>query len=223
MNKPPLTTKQILAWADEHHRRTGCWPSSRSGHIPGTNRETWRIVDSCLFYGCRGWPGGSSLRKLLLEHRGASARSPGPNLTMQQILAWADAHHERTGRWPNEDSGPVHEIPGESWRSISKALRQGLRGLPGGTTLHRLLRESRGARSAVKRAPLTIPQILAWADAHYQRTGRWPTMNSGRVHRVPKETWSGIYFALRNGLRGFPPGSSLFRLLAEHRGIPRYR
>jgi hypothetical protein len=69
-------------------------------------------------------------------------RRPTP-LTLAQILAWADAHQARTGRWPVPRSGPVAGVPGESWSGISVALRQGLRGLPGGDTLARLLRRER--------------------------------------------------------------------------------
>ena len=36
-----------------------------------------------------------------------------PALSVEQILAWADAHHARTGRWPNHKSGPIAEAPDE--------------------------------------------------------------------------------------------------------------
>jgi hypothetical protein len=35
---------------------------------------------------------------------------------------------------------PVAEVPGETWKAISAALRSGGRGLPGGDSLARLLR-----------------------------------------------------------------------------------
>jgi transcriptional regulator with XRE-family HTH domain len=75
-----------------------------------------------------------------------------PALTAAQILAWADGHHERTGAWPRRDSGPILESPGDTWSAVHKALQAGLRGLKGGTTLYRLLKENRqidGRRSAV--------------------------------------------------------------------------
>ena len=31
----------------------------------------------------------------------------------------------------------------------------------------------------MSRSQRCISQILKWADAHYQRTGRWPTSNDG--------------------------------------------
>jgi hypothetical protein len=62
-----------------------------------------------------------------------------PPLTVQQVLAWADAHHARTGRWPNVNSGPVAGAPGEDWGRIDIALCAGYRGLPGGRTLYQFL------------------------------------------------------------------------------------
>jgi hypothetical protein len=61
-------------------------------------------------------------------------------LTLEQILAWADAHHARTGSWPHVGSGPIPEAPGETWQGVESALRYGRRGLPGYDTLARLLR-----------------------------------------------------------------------------------
>jgi hypothetical protein len=67
-----------------------------------------------------------------------------PPLTVEQILAWADAHHACTGEWPTTGSGPVPEAPGEVWRYIDAALYQGARGLPRGGRLARLLARHRG-------------------------------------------------------------------------------
>jgi hypothetical protein len=62
-----------------------------------------------------------------------------PALTVGQILAWADAHRRRTGRWPTAASGPVTDAPGETWRALNNALYFGRRGLRGGDSLPRLL------------------------------------------------------------------------------------
>jgi hypothetical protein len=71
-----------------------------------------------------------------------------PPLTVEQILAWADAYHERMGRWPTPASGRVREAAREDWADIDVALYAGYRGLPGGWTLPRLLAaNSRGRAS----------------------------------------------------------------------------
>jgi hypothetical protein len=67
--------------------------------------------------------------------------------TIEGILAWADTHIARTDKWPGQDSGPVYDAPGEKWANVNQALRIGLRGLPGGYSLAKLLREHRGAKN----------------------------------------------------------------------------
>src|SRR5947208_8601967 len=67
-----------------------------------------------------------------------------PPLSVEQILAWADAHRARTGGWPAVNSGAVRGARGERWRALNQALREGYRGLPGGDSLARLLGRERG-------------------------------------------------------------------------------
>jgi hypothetical protein len=69
---------------------------------------------------------------------------PKPRLTEALILGWADAHEARSGRWPSALSGPVAAAPGENWTALDQALRRGVRGLPGGNSLARLLGRERG-------------------------------------------------------------------------------
>jgi hypothetical protein len=71
-----------------------------------------------------------------------------------------------------------------------------------------------------RRPPLTIAQILAWAEAHFRRTGAWPTTGSGPVRGARGEWWRAIDLALRRGHRGLPGGDSLGRLLHRLRGAP---
>jgi len=214
----PFTEEQILAWADAHHRRTGRWPVAESGPVTDAAEETWYKVDSALGGGTRGLPGGSSLAQLLVARRHVRCHFYSPRLTIDQILTWADQFHARTGRWPNCESGPVLELPGEHWGSLTTCIAEGHRGLPGGSTLTQLLIEHRGIRSMGYRPPLAIQQILAWADAFHARNGRWPIARSGPVAEAPGETWCAIDAALSGGCRGLSGGSSLSRLLARERG-----
>jgi hypothetical protein len=62
-----------------------------------------------------------------------------PAMTVEQILAWADAYHRRTGQWPTKMSGPVVGAPGTTWLAVDTALRKGEGGLPGASSLRRLL------------------------------------------------------------------------------------
>jgi hypothetical protein len=187
-------------------------------------------MHQALLAGQRGLPGGDTLAGLLNRRFGVPIAGRPPNLTKRRILAWADAYHKRRGMWPRISSGAIPEAPGDTWEKVDVALRRGMRGLPGRLTLHRLLAQyGRGnlswrARRAglrararwLSRTPLYSERILAWADAHYRRTGQWPSQNSGSVAEMDGLTWRAVDNALRCGLRGLPPGSSVPKFLARH-------
>jgi len=153
-------------------------------------------------------------------------RSKSENLSVSQILAWAEAHLQRTGKRPNGHSGPIPETVDETWSAIDTALLYGYRGLPGGLSLAEFLNRHWGEKppnarkppKARNRPPLTIEQILAWAEAHHQRTGKWPTAASGEVPESPEETWKIINAALWEGYRGLAGEDSLSQLLRRYFG-----
>jgi hypothetical protein len=219
LNKRPLSIREILKWADAYRETTGNWPIASSGSIVEAPYENWQGVHNALRLGLRGLPGGSSLARLLAKERGARNKKALPPLSVETILKWADAHKERTGSWPTARSGNVPNNSGEKWGNISNALIQGLRGLPGGSTLAQVLAEHRGMRNIGRLPPLVEEQILAWAGAHYQRNGKWPSEHSGPILDSPGETWLGVQMALTKGQRGMVGGSTLALLLAEKRGI----
>jgi hypothetical protein len=221
--KPPLTVAEILAWADAFKKRRGRWPISKDGRIREAVDDTWCSVDKALRGGRRGLPVASSMARLLSEHRGVRNRKGLPPYTVAQVLTWADEHYRRTGRWPNEDSGPIKEATGETWKAVEAALRQGARGFPGGSSLARLLAKRRGARNVQNLPRLTIAQILAWADAHFKRTRRWPKKRSGEIPESPTDNWALIDAALYHGYRGLPGRETLAQVLGKHRGARNHK
>ena len=218
LRPPQISEEQVLAWADDYHARTGKWPKAGSGAIAEPSGLTWAHVNSSLIQGVRGFLGGSSLPRLLAAHRGVPNQAALPGLREESILQWADDYHARRKRWPNVRSGPVEEAPAETWANLNNALEQGSRGLPGNSSLARLLADKRGHRNPMRLPNLSVEQILSWADAHFEQSGRWPSENSGSVPQAPGETWMGITTMLRVGRRGITGGSSLALLLAERRG-----
>jgi hypothetical protein len=209
---PPLDVEEILAWAKDHKARSGAWPNLHSGPISVAPGETWAAVDTALRGGGRGFPGGSSLAKLLARRLGARTRAGIGRLTFRRILTWADDHHARTGNWPHCGSGAVLAAPGENWKAIDTALRMGCRGLADGSSLARLLTLRRGVRNRAALPRLSVEGIRCWAAAHRARTGRWPTGETGPVVDAPGETWKGIEMAMFKGRRGLPGGLTLARL-----------
>jgi hypothetical protein len=133
-----------------------------------------------------------------------------PDLSPAQIAAWAEAHHAATGKWPTGRSGRVGAAPDESWGIIDYALKHGRRGLPGGSSLARLLAEQLPAYSRV----LTLETIVVWGKTHYASHGRRPLTNSGAVIGAPGEVWGNLDQALRGGHRGLPSGMSLAKLFS---------
>ena len=218
--KPSMAVERILEWADDFHARKGRWPTTTDGRVPADRDEKWPNVDQCLRLGLRGLPGGDSLARLLQRERGVRNKQGLPPLTEDGVLAWAKAHHGRTGHWPNEYSGLIADAPGERWYNVNACLREGLRGLPGGDTLSRLLFRRFGwavleprTTAGPELPPLTLRQIRALARQHRDLTGRRPGPKSGAVAGVPGETWKAIDRAMLVGLRGLPPGGSLEALL----------
>ena len=216
-DRSPLTIKQILAWADAYHKRTGRWPVKRSGPVREAPGENWVAIDSALRHERRGLRGGLSLAQRLARDRKVRNITSKPRLTIKQILGWADAHHERTGKWPGRATGPVHEAPDENWSALSQSLEHGGRGLPSAGSLPQLLAKHGRRRNQGALPRLTIKQILAWTDGHHSRAGQWPRRLSGDVHGARGETWLGIDQAMHAGYRGFSGGQSLAKLLAELR------
>jgi hypothetical protein len=158
----------------------------------------------------------------------AGGTVPQPTLTVGKVLAWADAHKGRAGRWPTADSGPVACAPGQTWGAVNRALMRGSRGLPGGSSLARLLAQRRGKPQRAWAPELREGQVLAWAERHFRRTGCWPTPASGPVRGVPGESWGAVAAALWSGCRGLPGGETLCQFLRrrgrrvpEARGRPR--
>lgn len=147
-----------------------------------------------------------------------------PPLSEELILSWADDHFERYGQWPTATkSGVVQANRNEKWSAVDMALRAGVRDLPGGSSLARLLAKKRNVRNKKGLPPVSVEKILQWADAYHARTGEWPNASSGPIpDSTPGETWLRIDVGIAHGCRGFAPGTSLAWILAEHRGVGEY-
>src|SRR5579872_5199250 len=157
-------------------------PPRVKGPRPRADTSGWRSARPC-----RGRQSTASECRLMKVR---------PPLNAERILRWADAHRRRTGRWPTSDSGDVFGVPGQTWQAVNRALFVGSRGLPGGSSLARLLARRRGKRNQAEAPRLREEQILLWADRHYRRTGQWPSPASGPVAEAPGENWRALASAL---------------------------
>jgi hypothetical protein len=112
----------------------------------------------------------------------------------------------------------VREAPDMTWATVDSNLKRGGPNLPGGSSLIHFLRDQFGVWSSRGSRRLSYALIIKWADEHYARTGKWPIVMAGKIHRHPQETWAAINEALRHGRRGLPGGTTLSQLLIEQRG-----
>src|SRR5262245_47113334 len=122
---------------------------------------------------------------------GKAWRKAGP-LTEAQILAWADAHRRRTGRWPTAASGPVRAAAGKTWAAINVDLIEGYRGLPGGDSLSRLL--DRRRRASGPASSFGVAATPYDAASRRGEDGAWlhgPRTSSGETGRGPPRAWPG--------------------------------
>jgi hypothetical protein len=87
------------------------------------------------------------------------------------VLAWADAHYDRTGAWPTVNSGNVAEAPGERWDLIDHALRQGHRGLP-----------------TLKPLAAALALVSGQHSSRWQQHSRWSAANCPQRKPLPTRT-----------------------------------
>lgn len=149
-------------------------------------------------------------------------------ISIDMILEGARLHFEQakekygTGRWPScKDFTTITYGPlkGESFGTIDKHLRDGGRGLPGGSSLYQLL-EEHGLGPKI-----TEDDILDAAKFHFFQVkadmgqGKWPSSSDKtEITSGPLEgkTWKGIDTALRRGYFGLPSGTTLSKFLKAH-------
>lgn len=105
----------------------------------------------------------------------SASANGGDELTVEQILAWADAHHAAHGVWPAVGPGTVSGIVsgtrGESWMAINHTLVFGLRGLPGDSSLAELLAAHRGVPLPDMGPKALAEKIWAWEQEQFPVKG----------------------------------------------------
>jgi len=217
--KPDLTVEMVKeAVVKFRAENDGKNPSFTSGDATPYfgYPDTWSCISQCLSGGHRGLPGGSSLRRFLIEHGFAE---PRPDFTIETIReAVVKFRTANDGKNPTQigDATPYFGYP-ETWRNVDGCLREGLRGLPGGSSLMGFLVEH---GFSVRKPNLTVEMVKeAVVKFREANDGKNPTPQSGDA--MPyfgfPEAWGNVDEYLRgDGKRGLPGGSSLRRFLIEH-------
>src|SRR5262249_23430449 len=148
--------------------------------------STWAICRRCWHISelesrrdtTSSWP---NVKRVQARRR--PPRTKPTRFYIESILAWADAHHERHGDWPDAYSGPVPESPWTTWRHIDRGLEDGFRRLRGGSSQARLL--------AVV-APQQIAQQTAADGDERERVRSGPLENAGFVQPGRQQTFADL-------------------------------
>ena len=214
--RPDISRKQIIEWIRDHHLRTGQWPQRDSGRVLSAPDISWSTVSRLLESGGPNLPGGESLKDLLHNDFGLWSSRGNRPLSEAMILKWTEQYKARCGKWPIVMSGSIPSTDGDTWAAINEALVHGRRGLPGGSSLAKLLTKHFGPAYRPTAARLSEKQILLWAREHYRTTGKWPTAKSGPC-KPARISWALIDRCLRRGEQELPGGSSLSALLKDNR------
>ena len=99
--------------------------------------------------------------------------------------------------------------PRSPWKPRSS---MGLRGFDGGVDPSRVPGKY-WRRSHPGEPDFTVDQIVAWADAWYERNAQRPITSSGNIPGTDGITWKIVDAELREGRADCPGGISLSRLL----------
>jgi superfamily II DNA or RNA helicase len=139
-------------------------------------------------------------------------------LSEDLIIKAAIAHYEDHGHWPScETKQRPRLLPNDTWGALNAAGRLGLRNLPKGRTLAKILAPIKaefGFKVLGTRGLLSEKIILKAAEHHYQETGKWPSaITPGRIPLLPDDTWKSIDGAGHSGSRGLGRGRTLARIL----------
>ncbi len=130
---------------------------------------------------------GATLSSVLMEHHGRLAQNRVPDLTVTQILKWADHYYMFHGRWPSERLGMVSGAFRGDLACYQSTPKTG-GGVCPGASLARLLKEHRHSGKTPTFPDFDIAQILSWADAHHAVC--WQLAHE--PFRARKRTHSGI-------------------------------
>ncbi|MCU7860649.1 MAG: hypothetical protein KZQ86_12650, partial [Candidatus Thiodiazotropha sp. (ex Lucinoma kastoroae)] len=245
MKQEKLDLRQIKESLLAHYQATGGWLSHGKKytleHGPYAGKITVSALDSALSSGMRGLLGGASIAKLNEEISGENNlgyvnHKKQENLDIDEIQESLLAHYQATGEWmtnnkKGEDGkrgsyilehGPLAGHITVS--ALETNLAQGLRGLPGGASIAKLLEAvskefDLGYVNRLNQEDLSLDEVKESLLVHYQTTGEW--LSCGKKYTLEhgpyagKITVSALSHALERGSRGLPGEVSISELNEE--------
>jgi hypothetical protein len=116
---------------------------------------------------------------------------------------------------PTKDTKNCTGLPdGETWTNINECLRNGFRGLAGGSSLVDLKQRYFGIKT-----PLTEKIIAEAIGIFHKKHQRYPGSRDSDTSGLPAgDSWAGIISCLHYGNRGLSPGNSIGKIIAKYFG-----
>ena len=171
-----ISEAQVMLWTKLYHEKTEEWPKQVSKDVwqkdeagqwqimPGLN---WSQIHLWFNQGLRGFPGGYTLSDLRQKNGLCDPYEFG-QVSENKIISWMRQFEEKTGKWPKQSDKEVWEkdeegkwraIPRLNWSALELWLRQGMRGLPGGSTVSQLRKRHFGEAAPRGRRTSTSAEI----------------------------------------------------------------
>ena len=161
---------------------------------------------------------GYNKRELAESNRGLLIKS---NLNYDIICGWIERFHVDMGYYPKGVSGSIpYSEDGITWHALDLALTLGWRGLPGNSSLSKLLGERFGIVNKTNTKQYTEKKIKQWIKRYIKDHGVFPIYESGLVEYAEPDGfipihWAAINTILRTGGRGLLGNKSLKKLMAQ--------
>ncbi len=189
---PLLIKDKVVEQAKKFEEGRGRLPTREDGPLPNHPTVTWEMIDDGFLGGkASAW---TTLEKVLRE---ASLKEGETALSEDLMFNHALLYLQKHGHWPKQRSGEVETLKGEKWRVWDGRLRNGLLGLPGGSSLPLLIKD----------------KVVEQAKKFEEGRGRLPTREDGPLPNYPNVTWA---MADDGYLSNTPHNTSISALLAEN-------
>lgn len=190
------TLNEVENWCNIFYTKNGKYPNCDSGDIEGQNIK-WSHINDYFRSGSRGLVGYKCLCDFLEKKCGKQ------NIiySTSQINGWILKYFNENGKFPSSSSSDYIENENIRWSDINNYFRSNLRGLFGYTGLKNFIDKEFNRQDII----YTIEQVKKWAQYHYNKTKKYPTVQSGLILEA-NVTWctiNGYFIHKSRGLVGY--------------------
>lgn len=225
---PEFTREQLKGWIGRFIETHGKKPNKRDGIVEFTGSDfkgiTWNAINTALNRGNRSFSPGSSLASFTETEFGIKNPKRKPTLSEDGIRELIQNFIARHGRKPQKTDGLIEHHEGNlSWQIIDRRLRDGNKGLSGGSSLAIFSETHFGIRDQVKIPEVSLDLIRFYIQKHFAKYKKYPTSKSGKIEFAEGElkgiSWHSVNQAIKAGKTSLPKGSTLADYIQSEFGV----